>query len=170
MAAQTDVQIMVVDCTFCVKLKEIIAYSKENGIPIQALYSTDFVEKPQFEGSLIYKNCECGRMCIKKTQNLGNLQFLKLTQQFNPCGCKIYEDSISWSIRTNPLNCCGKCKKAIEMKKAIEERDRKEPFAIVVECSCHYVYVEPVLSVKQTEEVDEPVAGKPVADTVECLI
>ena len=67
----------------------------------------------------------------------------------NACGCFI-DPELSLCQRMNPFNCCKKCSKAIE--KAIQERDKTQPFAIVVECSCHFKetvqLVQPVICVK----------------------
>lgn len=74
----------------------------------------------------------------------------------NACGCFI-DPELNLCQRMNPFNCCGKCSKAIEKEKAIQERDKTQAFAIVLECSCHFKEtvqpIQPVISV-EAEQCD----------------
>ena len=91
---------------------------------------------------------------INPPQDLTTLKFAVLSRnplenlESNACGCFI-DPELSLCQRMNTFNCCKKCSKAIEMEKAIQERDKTKPFAIVVECSCHFKEtVQPVISVE----------------------
>ena len=150
-----------VDCSFCKKIEN----AKKNGECLEALKLSDFVAKPQFE-NLIYKDCVCGRLNMNPPKDFSNqkVAMLKILTantpnsfDINTCGCKIDPD-LSLCQRMNTFNCCKKCSKAIEMEKAIQERDKTKPFAIVVECSCHFKEtvqpVQPVISVEAEQGTD----------------
>jgi len=141
------------DCSFCKKIEN----AKKNKTQLYALNLSHFVAKPQFE-NLIHKDCECGRLSVNPSKDFPNLKVLVAQSikpfkhiEYNACGCKI-DTNLSLCQRMNPFNCCGKCSKAIEKEKAIQERDMTKPFAIVLECSCHFKEtvepVQPVISVE----------------------
>ena len=90
--------------------------------------------------------------------DLSTLKFAVLSRnpledlERNTCGCLI-DPEISLCQHMNTLNCCGKCSKAIEKEKAIQERDKTKPFAIVLECSCHFKEtIQPVISVEAEQD------------------
>lgn len=57
---------------------------------------------------------------------------------YNPCGCKSMDKAVCIFIRESPFKCCGKCEKAIEIKKIVAEKKKEgQPFAVACECSCH---------------------------------
>ena len=144
-------------CSFCQEIDNAIAKKT----PITAFISSDFLVKPPFK-NLIHKDCECGRMFMNPPKDLPTLKVAMLKVlpsnpvelKRNACGCLIYTDPKPCML-WNTFNCCKKCSKAIEMEKTIQERDKTQPFAILVECSCHFV--QSVISVS-TENDDEQVA------------
>ena len=145
-------------CSFCKEIDCAI----EKKTTIKAFVSSDFMVKSQFK-NLIHKDCECGRMFMNPPKDLTTLKvaMLKVLStnplRRNVCGCLI-DPELSLCQRMNPFNCCRKCSKAIEMEKAIQERDKTQTFAIVVQCSCHFM--EPVKTVIpiSTENIAEQIA------------
>ena len=141
-------------CSFCKKIANDIKNAMAQKTPMTAFILSDFVVKPPFV-NLIHNSCECGGMFIIPPQDLAALKvaMLKiLSPNRNPCGCPIDLD-IKPCMRMNTFNCCGKCSKAIEKEKAIQERDMTKPFAIVLECSCHFKEtVQPVISVEAEQD------------------
>ena len=140
-------------CSFCKKIADDIKNAIIEKTHLKAFILSDFVVKPPFENP-IHKDCECGRMFMSPPQDLEALKVVMLKiltpnpLERNACGCFI-DPELSLCQRMNPFNCCGKCSKAIEKEKAIQERDMTKPFAIVVECSCHFKEtVQPVICVK----------------------
>jgi hypothetical protein len=149
-----------VKCSFCKKIADDIKKAIAQKTHIKAFILSDFVVKPPFENP-IHKDCECGRMFMCPPQDLTTLKIAMLKiltpnpLERNACGCLI-DRELRLCQRMNTFNCCGKCSKAIEMKMKIQMEQK--PFAIIVECSCHFM--EPVKAVipVSIKNVDEQIA------------